>query len=170
MAHPGIRAMFHRIAKQEIAPHVAAVPDKTPQAYIDLIARRFANPEIADTTRRVAFDGSSRHSGFIVPSIRDGLARGTPVDGLALVSAIWSRYCLGRTEDGVEIAPNDPAWPALQAAAIKAQDSPVAWLEQRSVYGDLKDAPRFVVAFGDAYAQLQTAGLEATIEAYAQQT
>ncbi|WP_019955851.1 mannitol dehydrogenase family protein [Yoonia vestfoldensis] len=167
MAHPGIRALFHRIAEQEIAPHVAPVPGQTPSAYIDLIARRFANPEIADTTRRVAFDGSSRHAGFIVPSIRDGLARGTPVAGLALVSAIWARYCLGRTEDGTPIAPNDPAWPALQAAALEAQSRPMAWLEQRSIYGDLKDAPRFAEAFVTAYQQLQTAGVQATIAVFA---
>ena len=167
MAHPGIRALFHRIAEQEIAPHVAPVPGQTPAAYIDLIARRFANPEIADTTRRVAFDGSSRHAGFIVPSIRDGLARGTPVAGLALVSAIWARYCLGRTEDGAVIAPNDPAWPALQAAAEAAQARSLAWLEQRRIYGDLKDAQRFVAAFEEAYARLKRDGLAATIAAYA---
>jgi mannitol 2-dehydrogenase len=33
---------------------------------------RFANPAIRDTTRRVAFDGSSRHTGFVLPILRDG--------------------------------------------------------------------------------------------------
>ncbi|MBR2657079.1 MAG: mannitol dehydrogenase family protein [Loktanella sp.] len=165
MAHPGISALFQRIARDEIAPHVAAVPDQTPESYIDLIAQRFANPEITDTTRRVAFDGSSRHAGFIVPSIRDGLAKGTPVDGLALVSAIWARYCLGRTEAGVDIAPNDPHWPALQQTARMAETRPLAWLDQRQIYGDLKDAPRFADAFDAAYRQLQTGGVESAITA-----
>lgn len=167
MAHPGISAMFQRIARQEIAPHVAAVPDQTPEGYIDLIARRFANTEIADTTRRVAFDGSSRHTGFIVPSIRDGLARGMAVDGLALVSAIWARYCLGRTQDGVVIEANDPNWHALQKVAMQAQQRPVAWLEQRHIYGDLAKAERFVAAFVAAYAEIGANGLEAAIARYA---
>ena len=159
MARPGIRALFQQVATREIAPHVAAVPGQTAEEYIDLIARRFANPEIADTTRRVAFDGTSRHAGFIVPSIRDGLARGTPVDGLALVSAIWARYCLGKTEDGQNIAPNDPHWRSLQNAARRAETDPLAWLEQRHIYGDLKDSQRFSSAFVTAYQQVQSHGV-----------
>ena len=90
-------------------------------------------------------------------------AKGTPVDGLALVSAIWARYCLGRTEADAEIAPNDPHWRALQQAAQKAETQPAAWLDQRQIYGDLKDAPRFADAFVAAYGQLQAGGVESAI-------
>lgn len=166
MADPSIRALFRRIATEEIAPHVAAVPGMDAGQYIALIDRRFSNPEIADTTRRVAFDGSSRHSGFIVPSIRDGLARGTPVEGLALVSAIWARYCTGLTETGQPIAPNDPNWDSLQDAARAAQSRPLAWLEQRAIYGDLTDAPRFADAFVRWHRQLGARGVAATIAGY----
>lgn len=166
MAHPGIRAMFQRVLCDEIAPHVADAPGMTVDAYIDLIGHRFANPEILDTTRRVAFDGSARHGGFIVPSIRDGLASGAPVDGLALVSALWARYCIGRREDGSNIEANDPLWAALQAAARAARIRPQAWLEQVHLYGDLKDAPRFADAFRGWYDALMADGVEATIARY----
>ena len=53
--------------------------------------------------------------------IRDGLAAGAPVSGLALVSALWARYCTGQREDGSPVAPNDPAWNDLQQVAIKAK-------------------------------------------------
>lgn len=166
MAHAGIRAMFRRVLCDEIAPHVPDAPGMTVNVYIDLIERRFANPEILDTTRRVAFDGFARHGGFIVPSIRDGLSSGAPVEGLALVSALWARYCAGRREDGSVIEANDPLWPALQAAARAARTSPRAWLEQVQVYGDLKDAPRFARAFEAWHTALRTHGVEATIARY----
>ena len=106
MAHPLINAVFRKIAECEIAPHVKSVPGIDPFAYIDLIQTHFANPRIVDTTRRVAFDGSSRNPGFVIPSIKDGLNAGTPIVGLALVEAAWARMCAGTRENGSSIAPN----------------------------------------------------------------
>ncbi len=166
MAHDGIRAMFRKLVRDEIAPHVASAPGMPVSEYIALIESRFSNPEIVDTTRRVAFDGSSRHAGFIVPSIRDGLRAGTAVDGLALVSALWARYCAGRREDGTPIEANDPLWPVLHAAALTARSRPEAWLERVPVYGDLKDAPRFAGAFCAWHETLQAHGVAATIARY----
>jgi mannitol 2-dehydrogenase len=163
MAQPAIAALFDRIARDEIAPFVDDVPGMRAQDYIALIAARFANPAIADTTRRVAFDGSSRHAGFILPSIRANRAAGIVPQGLALVSAIWARYCLGRTEAGDMIAPNDPHWPALQAAAIKAESDPRAWLDQHAIYGDLRDDADFADAFCRAYRHVQQSGVAAAI-------
>lgn len=166
MAHEGIRALFRKVSLTETAPHVAPVPDMSVTAYIDLIEQRFANPEILDTTRRVAFDGSSRHAGFILPVIRDGLRAGTPVDGLALVSALWALYCAGRRVDGSDIAANDPLWPELNAAAQAALLRPEAWLERVHIYGDLKDAPRFSNAFCDWHRALLSDGVEACLARY----
>jgi len=124
MAHPLIRGLFHKIETVEIVPHVAAVPGMEPSAYVELISERFANPEIHDTTRRVAFDGSSRHAGFLHPIIRDALSAGTPMEGLALVEALWARMCAGTREDGSVIEPNDPFWDGLSAHAAGAKDDP----------------------------------------------
>ncbi|PYC46353.1 mannitol dehydrogenase [Litorivita pollutaquae] len=166
MAHAGIRALLHKVVTEEVAPHVDAVPDMTPVAYLDLIDRRFSNPEISDTTRRVAFDGSSRHPGFIVPSIRDGLAAGLPVDGLALVAASWARYCTGTREDGSRIAPNDPHWSELNICAKTAETAPLKWLGMSRYYGDLGEEKAFADAFCDWLLQIHAEGIEAAIAAY----
>ncbi len=147
MAHPQISALLRKVLLDEVAPHVATVPGRTPQQYVDLIAGRFANPRIRDTTRRVAFDGSARHTGFLLPTVRDALAAGTPISGLALVEAFWARMCFGTREDGSVIAPNDPLWEARVAAAEAARARPLAWLEQAQVYGDLADDAVFASAF-----------------------
>ncbi|MCA0043198.1 mannitol dehydrogenase family protein [Celeribacter litoreus] len=166
MAHEKIAALFRKVETEEIVPHVHAVPGMTPEDYVALIERRFSNPMIVDTTRRVAFDGSSRHSGFLIPSIREGLAKGTPIEGLALVEASWARMCEGAREDGTEILPNDPFWDLLTETAKRAKDDPSAWLGMTQFYGDLGQEPRFAEAF-DKYLRLIWAeGMAAAIDAY----
>lgn len=166
MAHPLIDGLFRKIEINEIVPHVAAVPDMTPLAYVELIADRFANPEILDTTRRVAFDGSSRHPGFLHPVIRDALATDTPLDGLALVEALWARMCAGTREDGSEIAPNDPYWDSLTAVAGTAKSSPQAWLDQTQFYGDLGENRRFAERFAFWLHNVWQNGTKAAIQSY----
>lgn len=166
ITHPKLGALFSRLARTEIVPHVKAVPGMHPGAYVDLIAQRFANPHIIDTTRRVAFDGSARHPGFILPSVRDGLAAGTPVEGLALIEATWARMCEGTRSDGSTIAPNDPFWDDLQVAARAARTHPGAWLRQTQYYGDLADQPRFAEAFARWLRLIWRDGTEAAIDAY----
>jgi len=166
MAHPLIGPFFRKVASEEIAPHVAPVPDMTPEAYVDLIDRRFSNPEIVDTVRRVAFDGSSRHTGFILPVIREALDAGTPIGGLSLTEALWARMCAGVREDGSVIEPNDPAWDGLTAAAKAAKDDPRAWLNQRDLYGDLGENARFAKTFSRWLHLIWSDGTEAALRAH----
>ena len=166
MEHPLIGKLFEKVARTEIVPHVHAVPGMTPNAYVDLISNRFANPKIVDTTRRVAFDGSSRHPGFILPTIREGLAKNESIEGLALVEALWARMCTGRREDGSLIEPNDPNWSTLNEVAMRAEARPSAWLEQAQIYGDLCQAESFVLAFETWMRMIETSGVEATLVHY----
>jgi mannitol 2-dehydrogenase len=166
MAHPLIRAFFRKVALTEIAPHVHAVPGMTPEAYVDLIETRFSNPKIRDTVRRVAFDGSSRHTGFILPPLRDALKAGTPIEGLALTEALWARMCAGTRENGSDIVPNDPLWGDLTKAAEAAKADPQAWLLQRQFYGVLAEDSGFAPAFGKWLAMIWRDGVEAALQAY----
>ncbi|WP_319531613.1 mannitol dehydrogenase family protein [uncultured Cohaesibacter sp.] len=166
MAHPKIHAFFNKVESEEIVPYVHPVPEFDPVDYQALIDRRFSNPEIVDTTRRVAFDGSSRHSGFLLPSIKDALAAGGPIDGLALASAFWARYCLGTRTDGSVIEPNDPLWSDLQPVAEKTKTDPSAWLEMRQLYGNLADNERFSAAFTGWMNKIHSDGIEAALDAY----
>ncbi|MGZ2257222.1 mannitol dehydrogenase family protein [Roseobacter sp. A03A-229] len=168
MAHPQISAFFRKVQMEEIAPHVDPVPGMTASSYVSLIERRFANRAIVDTTRRVAFDGSSRHTGFVLPILRDGLAAETSVEGLALVEALWARMCEGTRENGSIIEPNDPFWPQLNTAARAARARPLAWLEQRQFYGGLLDDPMFATAFERWLTAIWANGCAATLDTYRQ--
>jgi mannitol 2-dehydrogenase len=166
LAQPQISGLFRKVQRTEIAPLVPGVPGMSAPQYVDLIDRRFSNPEIRDTTRRVAFDGSSRHTGFVLPIVRQALAAGAPVAGLALVEALWARMCAGVREDGTRIDPNEPIWEDLVQAAEAARTRPHAWLAQHHLYGDLAADPVFAPAFADWLTMIWRAGPEPAIDAY----
>ncbi|MBJ3761385.1 mannitol dehydrogenase family protein [Maribius pontilimi] len=166
MEHPLIGPFFRKVLSDEVAPHVDAVPGMSAQDYIDLISTRFANPKIRDTVRRVAFDGASRHPGFLLPTVRDAVQANTPIAGLALVEALWARMCGGTRADGSRIEPNDPNWDALNKVALAAKDNPMAWLEQSQYYGKLASDRRFADAFTAALSDLWDRGCEAVLADY----
>jgi mannitol 2-dehydrogenase len=166
MAHPLVRGLLDRVETREIIPYVPPVPGTDLGAYYAQIVQRFSNPEVADTERRLCFDGSNRQPKFILPSLRDALAAGGSVDGLAMVSALWCRYCFGTTASGQEIAPNDPNWATLQSCAQAAQGNPTAWLGQSDVYGDLARDSRFVTAFSSHLTRIWADGVESALQGF----
>jgi mannitol 2-dehydrogenase len=166
MADKTIAAFLDKIETDEILPIVPPVPGQDLHAYKQLILARFSNPEIADTERRLCFDGSNRQPKFILPSIRDNLARGIMPYGLILANALWCRYCYGTDERGQAIAPNDPDWETLTAVARQAKERPAAWLEMRSIYGDLADDRAFIATFTEALDFVWSQGVEAALLRY----
>lgn len=166
MEHPLVSAFLRKVETEEIIPVVPAVPDTDLNDYFALCERRFANPKIGDTVRRLALDGSNRQPKFIIPTALDRIRDGQSVTGLALVSALWCRYCHGTTESGAVIEANDPNWERLTIQAHKAKDNPKAWLEMADIYGDLAKAPDFIDAFTKALHFLWTQGTTRTLEAY----
>ena len=118
---------------------------------------------MADTERRLCLDGSNRQPKFIIPALRDALAAGGRIEGLALVSALWCRYCAGVTDKGTPIAPNDPNWDRLQPLALAARTDPQVGLDQRAIYGDLAANARFQTAFAQALGRLWRDGTAAVL-------
>ena len=166
MAHPMVRGFLDRVERDEIIPVVPPVPDTDLSDYYALVARRCENPKVADTIRRLCLDGSNRQPKFIIPSIADRLEAGTAVDGLALVSALWCRYCHGTTESGENIDANDPNWKRLQAAARAARDDPRAWLNMDDIYGAVGRDERFAATFVTALNAVWQDGVEAALQRY----
>ncbi len=166
MADRQMAAFFHKVQVNEILPHVAAVAGMSQVDYLSIIKKRFANPKIHDTTRRVAFDGSARHPGFVLPVLRDRLATGGTIAGLALVEALWARMCAATREDGTFIAANDPDWERLTAVAAQAKTRPSSWLEMRQIYGDLSENTDFATAFDHWLRIIWRDGTQAALDLY----
>jgi len=166
MADAEVRGFLDKLEAEEIVPVVPPVPGVDLDAYTRLIARRFANPEIGDTIPRLAQDGSNRQPKFILPSTRDRLKAGADVTGLALVSALWCRFCAGTADDGRPVTVDDANAERLTPAALAAKDDPAAFLGLRDIFGDLADAAPFRVRFATALGSLWRDGTRATLRRY----
>jgi mannitol 2-dehydrogenase len=161
-----VRGFLEKVERDEIIPVVPPVPNTRLDDYYRLIETRFANPKIGDTITRLCLDGSNRQPKFILPSVADRLKANRPVTGLALVSALWARYCYGETDSGKPIPPNDPSWDRLTAQAKRAKADPKAWLEMTDIFGDLAHNPAYVEAFTTALETIYAEGTKATLTRY----
>ena len=166
MQHPLIVDYLNKIENTEIIPTVPPVPDTDLDGYYTLISKRFANPKIGDTIRRLCFDGFNRQPKFILPPLRDRLAANSGIEGLALESALWCKYCSGETDSGATIEANDPFWDILQSASKAARDRPVAWLEMQDVYGSLAENQALVDEFSTWLDLLWTKGTKHALTTY----
>jgi mannitol 2-dehydrogenase len=166
MEHPLIQGFFTKVQQHEIIPTVMPVPNTNIDDYFKLINRRFSNPKIGDTERRLCLDGSNRQPKFIVPVIADNLKAGRSISGLALESALWCRYCAGTSDSGKVIEPNDPSWDRLQALSLKAKTDPLLWLGMDDIYGDVAKDTGFQTAFSGWLTMLWRDGTAKTLTSY----
>lgn len=166
MENPLVRGFLEKVEAEEIIPAVPPVPGTDLDAYFAKVAERCANPKIGDTVRRLCLDGSNRQPKFIIPTIADRIAQGLPVDGLALESALWCRYCAGVTDSGQVIEANDPNWDQLRDTAQRAKEDPSAWLAMSDIYGATGRDPVFAAAFAEWLDHLWQQGTESALRTY----
>ena len=126
--------------REEVKPMLPPVPGIDLDGYIDTVLRRFANPAVADRLARICADGSSKLPKFVLPSIRERLARGGPMARLARCVAAWIRYLQSADVE-------DPMRERLVPIALRAGEDPRPLLGIAEIFGaDLPRSPRFVEA------------------------
>ncbi len=166
MADPAISAWLRALETREIIPTLPAIPGVDFAAYLDKIVERFSNPEVGDTIPRLCLDGSNRQPKFILPTLAQALADGSPHEGLALEVALWCRYCAGTDEAGTPIPPNDDRAAELKERALAARETPDAFLTNEAVFGTLSAAAPFRAAFAAALGRLWQDGVRAELARY----
>lgn len=166
MKDESIVGYLNKLEQEEIIPTVPDIKGVSIADYYKTVVERFSNEAIGDTIARLCFDGSNRQPKFILPTIEDRLAHHKTIKGLALVSALWCRYCYGTTQDGITIQANDPNWDRLNGQAKLAKDDPEIWLKMGDVYGDLSSNEVFNAAFCSALTSLWNKGVRNTLNAY----
>ncbi len=150
----------------EATPTLAPVPGVDLTAYKGDLVERFANPEIKDTLARLCAESSDRIPKWLVPVIRHQLAHGGDVRRSALVVAAWARYAEGVDEDGNPIEIVDRRRDAVTERAARQAQEPLAFLEDRDLFHDLKDQPAFTEPYLAALHSLHEHGARATVEAW----
>ncbi|MBY6046739.1 mannitol dehydrogenase family protein [Vannielia litorea] len=164
MQDADVTAWLKALMRAEVIPVLPEISGVDFDAYLEKCAERFANPEVGDTIARLCLDGSNRQPKFVLPTVREALEAGSAIQGLALEVALWCRYCAETTKG--EITLEDERAPALQAAALKAQTDPSAFLALTDIFGRLGEAPRFVEALAAALAELEQKGVRAVLREY----
>ena len=129
MADSDIAGWLMQLMCADVIPVLDPVPGIDYHSYLTTCVNRFSNPEVRDTIARLCQDGSNRQPKFILPTITDALAANRPVEGLALETALWCRYCAEAPDL------DDPRAPALKQAASETRQDPTAFLSLTDVFG-----------------------------------
>jgi mannitol 2-dehydrogenase len=148
----------------EATPTLAPVPGVDLDDYKHELIERFANPEIRDTLARLCAESSDRIPKWLVPVIRHQLAHDGEVRRSALVVAAWARYAEGVDESGDPIEVVDRRRDQVMERARRQHEDPLAFLEDRDLFGDLHDQPRFTEHYTAALESLHARGARATLE------
>ena len=167
LEHPVIGPFLDKLERTEIVPCVGEVPGTDTRLYWKQTQERFYNPTVMDSIEHNCQDGSARQPKFIVPTAID--CDHTVPKGLAMVSAMWCRYCSGTTEkSGIPIPDDaDIQWERLHALALQAKDDPKQWLVQlEDIYAELSHDQAFIDAFTEALNKIYDEGVEAAMQSY----
>lgn len=166
MADPVIARWLDALMRREVIPLVPTISGISFEDYLSTCAERFANPMIGDTIARLCFDGSNRQPKFILPTVREAVETGSPLEGLGLEVALWCAYCAASVDGLINHPLEDERADQLKEAALKARIDPSEFLKLQDIFGDLSASEAFVEAFARQLQSVEEQGARATIHSY----
>ena len=167
MKNPDFVKFVMNYMVREATPTLHPVPGIDLAAYRASLIERFSNPEVADTVARIAIFTSDKIPKWLLPVVRAQLAKNGEIKRSAAIVASWARYAEGRDEQDRPIDVVDLKKDELRAIAVNNRSNPTAFLENRAIFGNLIDEPRFVAAYCEALASLYEVGAMETIRRFA---
>ena len=171
VAQPALRRYVDTLLRDEVAPTLPALPGLDIDHYRSRLLERFANPALAHRTQQIAMDGSQKLPQRLLGTVRDRLAAGAPISGLALAVAAWLHYLRGVDDAGRSYPIDDPQaaeLAALRQRALTAGDviaQAACFTRHAPMFGDLADHPALVAALAGALQLLQQQGVRGALGA-----
>lgn len=164
---PLLARFVERMMHDEIVPTLVAPPGVDLAAYCALLLARYRNRALPHRTQQIAMDGSQKLPQRLLDTIRDRRGAGSPYPCLALAVAAWIRYASGFDEAGRAIEVADPLAPAFARLAAAHGDNHAgladAFIDQKSVFGDLADDLSFRATVRTAAVDLFRDGARTTL-------
>ncbi|SEO46137.1 mannitol dehydrogenase family protein [Trujillonella endophytica] len=160
---PLFREFLRGYLDEEATPTLAPVPGIDLRRYKADLIGRFANPQVRDTLDRIRENASDRVPQFLLPVLRDNLARGGEIRRSAAVLAGWARAAEGADDAGLPLALVDPRAEQLGLRADRQAADPLAFLDDPDVFGDLAADERFAASYREALTALRARGARATV-------
>jgi fructuronate reductase/mannitol 2-dehydrogenase len=138
MADPLVRDAVTALLRDEVLPLLPEVEGLDLDQYVSCTLERFSNAAIGDSLARLARRGTVKMPSYLLPSLHEALAQGTPHDLLLLAVAGWLRYLRGTDLQGRPLDIEDPKLGSIRA--LLGNDGDVRkLLRMRSVFGSLSD-------------------------------
>ena len=150
--------------EKEAEPTLEPVPGIDLREYQHQLIDRFSNAQVKDTVARLCAESSDRIPKWLLPVIRHNLDSGGDIILSTAVVASWARYDEGVDEQGEPIEIVDRLRDKLTAAAQQQRSEPLAFIQDREVFGDLADNERFVSAYTSVLSSLHSRGAKATLD------
>lgn len=160
---PAAVTLLTEYMNQEATATLLPVPGIDLDAYKNELIVRFQNPEVKDTLARLCAEASDRIPKWLVPVINERLSQDLPVDISAGIVASWARYAEGIDEQGESILIVDQIREQIQESAAQQKANPLAFLENRKLFGDLVDNPHFTSPYLETLQSLWIRGAHATM-------
>jgi D-arabinitol 4-dehydrogenase len=156
LADPRIRSLAHAWITDAVFDCLRPSPIGL-EAYRDLILERFGSSAIQDTVERVLSDSFSKLPGFVVPTLRDRIHGGLPLDSAALVPALFLQVLLRWRAGRLGMMYRDQALDVRVLDAICESADPVAaFCGQALFWGELAGDVRLVEAVRKAFPKAAT--------------
>ncbi|MFZ7087017.1 mannitol dehydrogenase family protein [Curtobacterium sp. RRHDQ10] len=166
-ADPAIASFLLRYMDDEATPTLQPVPGIDLDDYKHTLIERFRNPAVRDTLARLCAESSDRIPKWLLPVVRAQLASGGPIERSAAIVASWARYDEAVDEQGAPIEIVDRLADELVPIARSQREHRTAFIDNRTVFGDLAEDERFVAAYLDALDGLIADGAQATVQRFA---
>jgi mannitol 2-dehydrogenase len=168
MADPAIATFLRRYMDEEGTPTLPEVPGVDLAAYKDTLIERFSNPEIRDTLARLCAESSDRIPKWLIPVVQEQLTAGRSVTLSAAIVASWARYAEAVDESGQPISIVDPLKEELVPIAQSQRQNPLAFIQNKKLFGNLAENQIFVHAYLQALNSLFEKGAHATVVSLAE--
>jgi mannitol 2-dehydrogenase len=163
--HDQLFAKFLRdFMDKEVTPVLDEVPGIDLDTYKESLLERFGNSRIKDRVARICLQSSAKIPKFLLPTVREQLKAGGPVECSALVIAAWCRYCEGFDEAGNKYPIEDEMKDILQEKALDSHNDPLSFLRIETIFGDLINSKRFTEAYMNALECLYHKGVIACLK------
>jgi D-arabinitol 4-dehydrogenase len=149
-----IRALVHNYVTHAVFDCLRPSPVDL-EAYRDTVIERFSGDAIRDTIDRVLADSLAKLPGFIVPTIRERVERGLPLEAVAVLPALFLAF-LCRWQAGLVAA--DYRDGALDAGLLQrvcgSRDVVAAFCVEATIWGALAGSEAVTGAVRSAHARV----------------
>jgi mannitol 2-dehydrogenase len=156
---PLLLSFLRSFWNEEVIPVLDEVPGIDLDLYKSSLVERFGNSYIKDEVSRICLQSSSKIPKFLLPTIREQLAAGGPVEISAFVVAAWCRYSEGTDESGNRYILMDDMSEVLQERALNSRKDPLAFLKIESIFGSLANSGKFTESYINALHSIYRAGV-----------